>query len=146
MKNLILGFVLVLFLVGCKDDDDNGVSSSELIGTWAWVSTETSMEAGGLSDSTTDEASDNPDWKEYYVFKDNGDVEFHEDYIGENTSVENDFETGSWKLDGNNITLTFGDMTEDYGISIENGNRMILTQSFSYMGIGSKTTEIYSKE
>lgn len=89
-------FVLVAGtgFTSCSDDDEN-VDSSALIGKWNTKWTE-----GYMVDAEYPE--DNEEWNEAYV---GSYIIFNENGTGTNFEAE----PFNWKLDGNKLSITFGD-------------------------------------
>ncbi|HLW06483.1 MAG TPA: lipocalin family protein [Marinilabiliaceae bacterium] len=140
MKNLILTLVVALFMVGCSKDDDNKISNSDLIGTWVLTSSETTVKVMGQSVTEPDEMD--PDWKEYFIFKEDGTYKYQEEYLG-----KLDFsESGNYKLSGDEISLTSNGETTTSKCQIKGGKTLILSEKFSMMGIESEVISTYTKE
>lgn len=141
MKKLTFALALTLFMVGCsKDDDKNNVSNEDLIGTWVLKSAETKMKVMGQTITEPDEID--ADWKEYYVFKDDGTFKYNEEYLGELDYSE----SGNYKLSGDEITFTANGVITTSKCQIKGGNTLILSEKYSMMGIESETISTYTKE
>lgn len=141
MKKLIFGLALTIFMIGCsKDDDKNSVSNEDLIGKWVLTSSETKAKIMGQTITDIDEMD--ADWKEYFVFKEDGTYKYQEEYLG-----KLDFsESGNYKLSGDEISLTSKGVTTTSKCQIKGGKTLILSEKYSMMGIESEIISTYTKE
>lgn len=136
MKKVLYLFLAVTFVgfstISCSSDDDKGGSSS-IIGSWEFY--QEGFSIGDQELVLEDYEHTEGCSKDYIEFKSNGTAT---DFYFEESNCEQNTDSASYVVSGNNITVTYQDEGEDETISgkyeIRN-NVLTLKISETYMGV-----------
>ena len=126
------------------DDDDDSVDSNSLVGTWQEYSEEAWWDYGDGDKGHELEVYDNE--KEYYSFTTfNADGTWSERWFEKAKGSTERTHSGTWKLNGNTLTMV-DESKEEWSEKISiNGNTMTLTYEDNEDGEWDKEVVTYKK-
>ena len=145
MKKITILFLSVLTLglsvASCSSDDDNGGGSASIEGKW-----ELSQEGvivGGKE--VLEDAENGACSNDTYEFTNDGKVKLTQ-YESNEGTCEAYTDNGTWKKNGNTLTIKYtGDDEESYETEIS-GNKAKLKYTVSYEGESFTYVEVYVKK